>query len=510
MALPLPVKQQETREASCALDIIVAGAGIGGLGAAVSCLLAGHNVHVLEAAPEIREVGAGIQILPNGSRILKHWGMEERLSKHWQVSESFEINGYKGNKISSLSLAESASQYPGTWYRTFYRPHLQMPLLERVRELGGKVSTNAKVMNVSVNPDNAGATVITGTGEVLTCELFIGADGIFGDIPDMLLDSPTPASKTGDLAYRVLLSTADLLKDPELAPFVTKPQVNFWLGPEKHVVTYNIGKDHFNVVLLVPDDIPESSSANTVKGNVEEMCALFKDWDPRLGKLLALCKEVQKWRLCTRLNTRTWSHPSGAAVMIGDCVHATLPYMAVGAGLAIEDGAVLGECLARLPNNPRISKSSNSFLKAKRHALAVFEKCRIERVRIAIMRSHRQRYLNHLPDGPEQEQRDRDMQSTPTPEGEALVWRDPGTAPTLFGWNHILEVESNWDLSPTTAETSGLVLSGARLFWVYFVGAIGQYLRFLASVVNRGGRPLPLAALERQVGVEGRKDKKRL
>ncbi|PYH93847.1 FAD dependent oxidoreductase [Aspergillus ellipticus CBS 707.79] len=446
MALPIAVKQKQAREASCALDIIVGGAGIAGLGAAISCLLAGHNVHVLEAAPEIREVGAGIQILPNGARVLKHWGMEERLSQHWQVSGSFEIYGWKGNNLASLSLAESAAPYPGTWYRTFYRPNLQMPLLERVHELGGKVTCNARVMDVSVNPDNATSTVITGTGQILTCDLFIGADGIFGNMPDQLLDNPTPPSKTGDLAYRVLLSTADMLKDPDLAPFVTKPQVSFWFGPEKHAVTYNIGRGQFNVVLLSPDDIPENSSANTVHGNVEEMCSLFQDWDPRLGKMLALCKSVQKWRLCTRMNTNSWSHPSGAAVMIGDCVHATLPYLAVGAGLAIEDGGVLGECLSRLPNNPTISKSSNAFLEAKRHALAVFEYCRIDRVRVAIMRSHQQRYLNHLPDGPEQRQRDKEMQMTPTPAGEALPWRDPGTAPTLLGYDHIAEVESRWNL----------------------------------------------------------------
>ena len=107
------------------------------------------------------------------------------------------------------------------------------------------------------------------------------------------------------------------------------------------------GGDLFNMVLLVPDDIPEDSLASTIEGNVEEMCALFKDWDPRyvsilkdtlestsnrnsIPKLLKLCRSVQKWRLCIRFGDFDWTHASGAWVMVGDAVHATLPYLASG------------------------------------------------------------------------------------------------------------------------------------------------------------------------------------
>src|SRR6478735_9902107 len=101
------------------------------------------------------------------------------------------------------------------------------------------------------------------------------------------------------------------------------------------------------MVLLVPDDMP--AGANTVAGNVEEMCALYKDWDPRIPKLLALCDSVFKWRLCIRPNLNpTWSHESGAFTILGDAAHATLPYLASGAGMSLEDGHVLGLCLGRL------------------------------------------------------------------------------------------------------------------------------------------------------------------
>ena len=105
--------------------------------------------------------------------------------------------------------------------------------------------------------------------------------------------------------------------------------------------------------------------------------------------------------------------------------------------MAFEDGAVLGECLSRLPHT---SKSSPEYLSAKRHALAVFEKCRKQRTKMVVERGNTQQYLYHLHDGTEQEERDRRMRMVPTPEGEALAWRDPGLAPRLLGYDHVGDV----------------------------------------------------------------------
>lgn len=108
--------------------------------------------------------------------------------------------------------------------------------------------------------------------------------------------------------------------------------------------------------------------------------------------------------------------------------------------MAFEDGAVLGECLSRLPDRDDVAKTSPDFLQAKRHALSVFQQCRKERTKMVVDRGNIQQYLYHLHDGPEQEERDRKMQMTPTPEGEALAWRDPGLAPKLLGYDHIADV----------------------------------------------------------------------
>ncbi|KAJ5583933.1 hypothetical protein N7450_006597 [Penicillium hetheringtonii] len=430
MASRIHIKQQQTRNKSCQVEILVVGAGLAGLGCAISCALAGHQVCILEAASEIKEVGAGIQVLPNSSRVLQHWGLEKALTPY-------------------MTIPSSESQYPGTWYRDFHRADLQRCLVERASELGVQMICNARIDDVRVSPNGTTAKAFAADGRDWEADLVIGADGVFGKLTGSLLGHSDPPVKTGDLAYRLLLSTEEMRKDPELAPFINEPQVNYWLGPDAHAVNYVLrGGDLFNMVLLVPDDIPEDSLASTIEGNVEEMCALFKDWDPRIRKLLKLCRSVQKWRLCIRFGDFDWTHASGAWVMVGDAVHATLPYLASGAGMAFEDGAVLGECLSRLPDNPNVTKDSPEFLKAKKHALAVFQECRKQRTKMVVERGNVQQYLYHLHDGPEQQERDRKMQMVPTPEGEALAWRDPGLAPKLLGYDHITDVDRCWETTP--------------------------------------------------------------
>lgn len=192
-----------------------------------------------------------------------------------------------------------------------------------------------------------------------------------------------------------------------------------------------------NMVLLVPDDMPEDGPS-TIAGNVEEMRSLFTDWDPRISKLLALCENVQRWRLCIVEPLESWYHPSGNFVLLGDSVHATLPYLASGAGMSFEDAAVLGECLGRLRSK---SKEEKLF------ALRVYQECRKERTEMIVERGNLQQVLYHLDDGEEQVERDRKIRANGAAksdeemeEGEALVWRDPVLAPKLLGYDHLKDV----------------------------------------------------------------------
>lgn len=143
--------------------------------------------------------------------------------------------GWKGNKISDMNFHEYEAE-TGTPFWDFHRANLHMGLLERAVELGAKFTVNTKVENVEYNEDMANntstATAVCANGTRYTADLVIGADGINSKCREILLGREDPPLLTGDLAYRLLLNTEEMLKDPELREFVEDPQVNYWIGPD--------------------------------------------------------------------------------------------------------------------------------------------------------------------------------------------------------------------------------------------------------------------------------------
>ncbi|KAG6354926.1 hypothetical protein INS49_004007 [Diaporthe citri] len=404
----IPTQEKIHRDEESKLHVIIVGGGLGGLGAAIATLLAGHDVTVLEAASEIGEVGAGIQVLPNSARVLFSWGLKDALEQYATKPTQCNFIGWRGNRLSDMDYVAYASA-TGAPFWDFYRTNLHRCLLQRAVGLGAKLVTNARATDLTVNTHQSTSTVICADGRTFKADLVVGADGINSNLREVFLGREDPPIPTGDLAYRLMLNTEEMRKDPDLREFVEEPQVNYWVGPGKHAVNYVLrgkaasGLDYsndptllFNMVLLVPDDMP--AGANTLEGNIEEMRAHFADWDPRIPKLLSMCNSVLKWRLMIRPGLEpTWSHPSGTFTMLGDAVHATLPYLASGAGMALEDAGVLGLCLGRLKG-----KSSAE----KRNALEVYEACRRERTEEVVRRGTYNQWIYHLEDGVEQRDRD--------------------------------------------------------------------------------------------------------
>jgi salicylate hydroxylase len=367
---------------------------------------------------------------------------------------------WKGNELSRMDFTAATEEY-GSPFWDFHRADLHSALLDRARELGASSQIDARVEDVRCHDDTV--TVVLRNGQTLEADLVVGADGIFSRCRDILVGKPDPPIPTGDLAYRLLLNTDEMAKDPELAPFLDTPHVvRYWLGPGAHAVNYVLRNGKlFNMVLLVPDDMP--ADATTLDGNVEEMRALYKDWDPRIPKLLNLCQSVQKWKLCYRPGLATsWSHPSGTFTLLGDAVHATLPYLASGAGMSLEDGACLGHCLAKVKG--RLSRE-------KKLALAVYEKSRRLRTESIVERGNLQQLLYHFDDGEEQRRRDelfrrferlehdrqectRNFKDFKLPDGlqpgdDPLAWRRYGVGRWLMRFDCQADVESLW---PTTVE----------------------------------------------------------
>jgi salicylate hydroxylase len=160
--------------------------------------------------------------------------MKEMLEPYATKPKQVNILGWKGNLISSLDFAESAAQHPGTFYWDFHRAHLHGCLLTRALQLGGHVQCSSRAIDVTVNENGETATVVLHDGRRMTADLVVGADGINSRMREVMLGRKDPPTPTGDLAYRLLLSTEEMMKDPELAEFVKTPQVNYWLGPDAH------------------------------------------------------------------------------------------------------------------------------------------------------------------------------------------------------------------------------------------------------------------------------------
>lgn len=190
-------------------------------------------------------MGAGIQVLPPTSLILRDWGLLPYLSAHSTSPTKVNMISWKGNLISSMDFRESAAQYPGSVYWDFHRANLHRGLYERALELGAKVKVGMRVVDVEILEKGARVVVEKRRSEEreekeekeeedLTADLVVGADGIFTKLREVMLGREDEPHLTGDLAYRLLLSTKDMLADEELADFVKNPQVNYWMGPDMH------------------------------------------------------------------------------------------------------------------------------------------------------------------------------------------------------------------------------------------------------------------------------------
>ena len=308
--------------------VLIIGAGLCGLGAAISIALEGHHVSVFESAPQLHQVGAGIQITPNGARILRRWGVAEQLTSKAAIPETLSIVRYDGRKMlahRSNYDEELRSRY-GDQIWCLHRIDLQKALATRAEELGVRLVFSSRVCDV----DFGERSILCDNGYMEKGDLVIAADGLWSSTRSSFLERPLLPKPTGDIAYRIVLTADQVDEDVELLDVIMRPGIRIWVGPGAHAVAYSLlGGQMLNIVLLVPDDLPP----NVVKeeGNLQEMAKLFEGWDPLLARFLSHVKQVDKWRLMYLEFDEPWCSKQGTFVMAGDCCHPILPYMAQGA-----------------------------------------------------------------------------------------------------------------------------------------------------------------------------------
>ena len=357
--------------------ILIAGGGLGGLSAASCLLKAGFDVEVLEQAPQLGEIGAGIQVSANAMHVMNDLGLGEEMGRLAVRPGAYVFRLHDtGEEISRFALADEHERLNKAPYNQMHRADFHAVLEKKAKSLKRDVvRLNAKVVGFEERSNEV--TVHLANGDRVTGDLLIGADGVKSAVRAQI-HGPDNAVYTGDVAWRFTVPAE------KLPPNHMGRVMSVWMGPGAHIVCYYLRAGSLlNFVGLVEtDEISEESW--TAKFPWEKLKADFAGWHPDIQKVIDLAPHdaCYRWSLFFRPPIPNWS--TRRATMLGDAVHATLPYLAQGAAMAIEDGAVLTRCL-------KLASSCEE-------ALQLYQRNRIERTARVTNGSTANRHLFHMRD----------------------------------------------------------------------------------------------------------------
>ena len=322
------------------LRVLIAGGGIGGLTAAAALLQKGIDVEVYEQARELKEVGAGVQLAANGTRVLHALGLGEEMKaisceaqgkeiRHWRTGETWKL----------FDLGPASIERYGFPYLTVYRPDLLDVLARAVRRANpDAIRLGARA--VGFTQDASGVTLAL-ENQTVRGDVLIGADGVHSRVRQALFGADRPAF-TGVIAWRGIVPTE------RLPQHMARRVGSNWVGPGGHIVHYPLraGKlMNFVGALERADWQVESWSA---RGTNAELAADFRGWHDDIQAFIREIEAPFKWALMVRPPLERWS--VGRASLLGDAAHSMLPFLAQGAVMAIEDGYVLARCLTEFEN----------------------------------------------------------------------------------------------------------------------------------------------------------------
>ena len=341
--------------------IAIVGAGLGGLTAALALLRRGLDVQIHEQATELTEVGAGLQLSANATRVLFDLGLEaavmasavvpsEKLIRLWDTGQAWK----------AFDVGHASARLYGFPYVTLHRHDLHRILAQAVRAL----RTDAILLGarcIGVDQDERGAVLRFGGGREARADLVIGADGVHSAVRASLFGPDEPRF-TGVVAWRGVIP-AERLEPRLMAPLSTT-----WIGPGGHVVHYPLRRGELMNYVSVVERSDWRVESWSVQGAVEECLADYPGWHPDVHALIKATGRPYKWALFGREPMNRWS--VGRATLLGDACHPMLPFLAQGAAMAIEDAMVLARCM-------------ETYGPDHEAAFAAYERARVERTSAA-------------------------------------------------------------------------------------------------------------------------------
>ena len=383
--------------------IIVVGGGIGGLAASLALVRQGFDVTVLEQAPEIGEIGAGIQLGPNAFSAFDALGVGEKArGRAVYVDEMIMHDAIDGALVGRIPTGEAFRKRFNNPYAVIHRVDIHSSLLEGAQETG-RIEFKTSTRIERVEQDDAGVTAFDQNGVAHRGLALIAADGGKSIVRAQYVNDPPRI--TGHVVYRAVIDKADFPKDLQWNA------ASLWAGPKCHLVHYPLrGGEQYNVVVTFHSR--KAEEWGVTDGSKEEVQSYFQDVCPKARQLIDLPKSWRRWATADKEPIETWTF--GRVTLLGDSAHPTTQYMAQGACMALEDAVTLGEAL-------RVNQ--NDIPKA----LQLYQACRTTRTARIVLSGREMGRIYHAA-GVERKIRNSLWKDRPVERFyDAVEW--------LYGWN---------------------------------------------------------------------------
>lgn len=314
--------------------VLVAGGGIGGLAAALALVRQGYEVKVLEQAPELGEIGAGIQLGPNAFAAFDALGVGERARARAVYNDELVMHdALDESLVARVPVGEAFRRRFGNPYAVIHRADVHLSLLEGVRE-SGRVEVLTSTTVRSVEQDGRGVIAHDAKGGSHRGSALIGADGVRSVVRQQYVGDEARVSN--HVVYRAVVDKEDFPADLQWNA------ASIWVGPNCHLVHYPLrGGEQYNVVVTFHSREPEQWGVR--QGSREEVQSYFQGICARARQLIDLPKEWKRWATADRDPIGQWTF--GRVTLLGDAAHPMLQYLAQGACMALEDAVTLGEAL---------------------------------------------------------------------------------------------------------------------------------------------------------------------